>query len=768
MEKYKILEAIGEGSFGRVFRGQCQKSGKIFALKFIPKRNKVERELQSLRRECEIQKELFHPNIVRMVDAFETEGEVVAVSEYVPIQLYSLLEKHGTLPEERVRNIACNLISAIYYLHSLRILHRDIKPQNILLTLEGEAKLCDFGFSRKMGINTYVLTSVKGTPLYMAPELIDESPYDHTADLWSLGCILFELLTGKPPFCTTSIVQLIKMVHLEPIKWPINLTDACRTFLEGLLQKEPTHRLTWPDLLNHPWVKDGVIILKSSVDPSSLTFPLSSSQQEIKEQQKRQLLKQGLSQPKMLRTFSKTGFGNSLKHIGQDVALFQHSPRPEPTLNKNEECTSTEAAAFGYIKMDCTNDTDSNQNEHFEMKTLNPINLECDKSNENTRLAANVDVRAAVGSSVRKLSTISQESGFKDEDVADITSRGMLVTESRKDSMINYFSNSVDSSRRGSRPSFPTADNFAGSQLPNINEESFGNFSMSDPAKNDSSFIGCSDKPIEKEEWERFLDKTLSEVMNESNFDIYYQPNEINMVLSPLQSSNCSLSIIDKIIILLMLPFVAEPEQPDKSKVLNVYSECKVVPNLIYSLKLVASLRTNTAKPFDYNKGEVNVLHSLISLTCYLVHSGSETFITQFCDAVCIFSIYKFLGNLVFYDFYTTITHKVIALLNHLLAHSSENGCVVEQILPSGATFCRMIERLVNHRSASVRITTCFLIGHSAKAACNFISSLSGEHALISDLINLESNADCELQKSASFAVSSLLEFTNVMTNKDD
>ena len=92
--------------------------------------------------------------------------------------------KDGTLCEEKMRMVSCQLLSALYYLHSDRILHRDIKPQNILLTSDGIIKLCDFGFARSMDLNTYVLTSVKGTPLYMAPEIIEEKPYDHNADLW--------------------------------------------------------------------------------------------------------------------------------------------------------------------------------------------------------------------------------------------------------------------------------------------------------------------------------------------------------------------------------------------------------------------------------------------------------------------------------------------------------------------------------------------------------------------------------------------------------
>uniref|UniRef100_A0A0N7Z9R7 non-specific serine/threonine protein kinase n=1 Tax=Scylla olivacea TaxID=85551 RepID=A0A0N7Z9R7_SCYOL len=135
-----------------------------------------------------------------------------------------------------------------------------------------------------MCINTYVLTSVKGTPLYMAPELIEEKLYDHNADLWSLGCILYELLLGKPPFCTTCIVQLIKMVRSEPVIWPGGWSKDCSTFLHGLLEKDPSKRLTWPALLEHPWVQERVVFVEHSLNIMLLTIPLTVSQHQLKQQ----------------------------------------------------------------------------------------------------------------------------------------------------------------------------------------------------------------------------------------------------------------------------------------------------------------------------------------------------------------------------------------------------------------------------------------------------------------------------------------------------
>ncbi|XP_058239912.1 serine/threonine-protein kinase 36 isoform X2 [Hemibagrus wyckioides] len=285
MEQYHVLEMIGEGSFGRVYKGRRKFSGQVVALKFIPKVGRSEKELRSLKREIEIMRGLKHPNIVLLLDSFETQTEVVVVTEYAEGELFQILEDDGCLPESQVREIACQLVSALYYLHSHRILHRDMKPQNILLGKGGVVKLCDFGFARAMSVSTLVLTSIKGTPLYMSPELVEEKPYDHTADLWSLGCILYELHTGAPPFYTNSIFQLVQLIVKDPVKWPENMSQGCMSFLKGLLNKDPRKRLAWPGLLHHPFVADGVIVLPEEGSCSPLTIMPSPDIQAMKQQQ---------------------------------------------------------------------------------------------------------------------------------------------------------------------------------------------------------------------------------------------------------------------------------------------------------------------------------------------------------------------------------------------------------------------------------------------------------------------------------------------------
>ncbi|KAK3859138.1 hypothetical protein Pcinc_034716 [Petrolisthes cinctipes] len=840
MEKYKVLEAIGQGSFGRVFRGKCLSNGQIVALKFIPKRNKVERELKSLRRECEIQRGLAHPNIVQMTDSFETENEVVAVSEYVPGQLFQLLETNGPLSENRVQQIACNLVSAIYYLHSHRILHRDIKPQNILLSSVGDAKLCDFGFSRKMGINTYVLTSVKGTPLYMAPELIEEKPYDHNADLWSLGCILYELLTGKPPFCTTSIVHLIKLVRTEPVFWPTCWSDECTTFLHGLLQKDPTKRLTWPHLLEHDWVHEGVVFMQQSLSGMPLTNPLTVSQQQVKDQQCKELVERAAGQTRMVGTsgirtvvtpikmdvpgqVAKPSFKTSNEVISPQscaVEALQQTKEEEasgmPYINlqilkkleavhlgggaRNVEDTSSRSpsphqrkfrARERMIQVQLSSSNEGNfpstskgtsTSKEFLCKTVTEAEVHENASSKDFISSVkgiedlNTDARCAVGASVRKLSTASQEPGFKQEDVQDLQMFGPMPAEDRKDSMANYLANSIDSSRRGSRPSNTVLELMQEGRpsLPNINEESFTPFTqervltvMSGKTSSAAVFtlhsFNSDDKPIETDEWCQFIDKTLADVLN-GNYSIYLEQGELSMFVSPLRNQTCSLQVINKLVTLLTLPFTVRDMKEDVADVLKVYLECKLVPNLIYCCKLICKFESSKMKrTVEFDKDQIDTMGQLTMLICHLVHVEKD-FILQFCDGVCVLNAFKVIGKLLTLDsVLPNIVADMLAILNQILRLTPENHSVVEQIVGTDDPVLLLLGTLITHKVPLVRARLCTFIGYLAKCCPQVARLFEGQHKLICDLINLESDLVLQVRKAASFAVSSLQTYTELI-----
>jgi fused-like protein len=212
--------------------------------------------LANLRQEIEILKDLRHENIVLLLDTFETKTEFCLVTDFCQGELFEILEEDKSLPEDVIRSIAQQLVSALFYLHSNRIIHRDMKPQNILISHNGVLKLCDFGFARAMSSNTLLLTSIKGTPLYMSPELVQEQPYNNTVDLWSLGVILYELFVGQPPFFTNNLVSLIKLIVRDTVKYPENMSPLFKDFLKGLLNKDPNRRLNWPKLLEHPFIQE--------------------------------------------------------------------------------------------------------------------------------------------------------------------------------------------------------------------------------------------------------------------------------------------------------------------------------------------------------------------------------------------------------------------------------------------------------------------------------------------------------------------------------
>lgn len=254
MERYHVLHMIGQGCFGKVYKGRRKCSGQIVALKYISKRGKPEKDIQNLRLELGILQRLDHPHVIRLLDSFETGSDFVVVTEFAYGELFEIFQDDKSLPEDEVRRIARQLTLALHYLHSQKIIHRDMKPQNVLVGANDTIKLCDFGFARVMSNQTTVLTSIKGTPLYMAPELVQEKPYDCSVDLWSLGVICYELFVGQPPFYTNSLITLIHKIVENPVVYPENMSPEFKSFLQGLLQKDPKNRLGWPDLLHHPFV----------------------------------------------------------------------------------------------------------------------------------------------------------------------------------------------------------------------------------------------------------------------------------------------------------------------------------------------------------------------------------------------------------------------------------------------------------------------------------------------------------------------------------
>jgi len=157
------------------------------------------------------------------------------------------------LDERLAANYIVQTTNALKYVHSNFVIHRDIKLENIYLSGEGEIKIGDFGWAIHNPKNLKG-AEVVGTRCYMAPEILKGEEYDHSVDIWSLGIVAYEMLTGKVPFYGADDKQLEQNILTKDIKYPGFLSESCINFLKGILEREPAKRITLDEILKHPWI----------------------------------------------------------------------------------------------------------------------------------------------------------------------------------------------------------------------------------------------------------------------------------------------------------------------------------------------------------------------------------------------------------------------------------------------------------------------------------------------------------------------------------
>jgi serine/threonine protein kinase len=199
-EDFVMDKQLGHGRFATVYRALEKESGVLVALKVINKQFLLKHNfLHQIRREVEIQSKLEHPNIIRLYGYFQDKTSLYLVEEFAENgALFEYVHAKKRLDVAQVKRIAFQILAALHYLEQRKIMHRDIKLENILLDKNGEPKLADFGWA--VHAITGKRKSFCGTVLYLPPELISKQEYDFKVDIWSLGILLFELATGKAPF----------------------------------------------------------------------------------------------------------------------------------------------------------------------------------------------------------------------------------------------------------------------------------------------------------------------------------------------------------------------------------------------------------------------------------------------------------------------------------------------------------------------------------------------------------------------------------------
>eukprot|EP01113_Clastostelium_recurvatum_P044421 TRINITY_DN74_c0_g1_i2.p1 TRINITY_DN74_c0_g1~~TRINITY_DN74_c0_g1_i2.p1 ORF type:complete len:402 (-),score=118.55 TRINITY_DN74_c0_g1_i2:66-1271(-) len=258
-DDFKLLTVIGKGSFGKVMQVQKIDDGRIFALKVLRKDAIIARkQVTHTKSEKAILQAVQHPFIVQLHYAFQTREKLYMVLDYVNGgELFFHLKKEGRFPEARVRLYAAEIVSAIAHLHALGIVYRDLKPENILLDSEGHITITDFGLSKKLenGEGTHTFC---GTPEYLAPEVLKGQGHGTAVDWWSLGTLLFEMLTGLPPFYSQNINIMYQKILTGELRFPSYISPDAKSLLEGLLTRDVEKRLGThggDEIKSHPWFK---------------------------------------------------------------------------------------------------------------------------------------------------------------------------------------------------------------------------------------------------------------------------------------------------------------------------------------------------------------------------------------------------------------------------------------------------------------------------------------------------------------------------------
>lgn len=325
---YTFVEKLGQGAYATVYKAHHETNGGDFAVKVISREKISSTKLhQNLEQEISIMKRITHENVVRLFGTFTSKNNIYLVLEYCgggDLQLF--IRKNKRLEEPVARRFLIQLARGLHYLHSEDIIHRDIKPQNLLLSESSSnavIKFADFGFAKHLHEASMAQTPC-GTPLYMAPEIFEMKEYDAKADVWSVGCVLFEMCTGEPPFKGSNHRELYMNIRSKSLRLPssVTLSPEIIEILTRLLELNPQRRVSL-DMLYRVTERLAADHMQPSETSGSSTSS-SGVQQQLQQQQSNN--SQSTNKNPDIETVSDSAFSSSRPHS---------SPSPTNTAQDN-------------------------------------------------------------------------------------------------------------------------------------------------------------------------------------------------------------------------------------------------------------------------------------------------------------------------------------------------------------------------------------------------------------------------------------------------
>lgn len=283
--EYKIIEKIGKGAFSKVYKAVHESTDDIVAIKVIPK-GKLNKKLLKFMEELR-SKDLDHDNVIKLIDIYITNNSIYMILEYCSGKSLDYYIKEKELSIYKKKMIIRQIIEGAKYCDDRYIIHRDIKPDNILFVediseftdidfsiYDDIVKIIDFDFAKIL--KPFDMTStICGSPLYMAPEIIKGNKYNSKADIWSIGVIVYQMLVGEVPYRESNLIQILSRIYKTELEFPEDIDKDAKDFIKSTLSVTPYLRPSYNELLEHPFLRKENEMKKNKETRYELSKPIN-------------------------------------------------------------------------------------------------------------------------------------------------------------------------------------------------------------------------------------------------------------------------------------------------------------------------------------------------------------------------------------------------------------------------------------------------------------------------------------------------------------